>query len=174
MSCKRLTIGFATLALTLSGCGSPLKTETDFDPEASFTDLRTYGWVSEEDKRSAPNAQTERHIVRSVEAELASKGYRRDSARPDFLVGFIVVRVDEVVQQTMVTDSVLGYVSMRSYSQSFADGTMVLFIEEPEGGRVIWRGAAEKSFDQDASRGEVNQTIEEAVKKLLSEFPPKK
>jgi hypothetical protein len=46
-------------------------------------------------------------------------------------------------------------------------------MEDTGGQRVIWRGVAEKSFNRDASRDEVRKTIDEAVKKLLSEFPPK-
>jgi hypothetical protein len=171
MASMRLTIGL--VALTLTGCGSSLKTDTDFDREASFTNLRTYDWVAEGDKRLAPNRQTERQIVSVVESELATKGYLKDSNSPDFLVGFLVVVVDEVVEQTVVTDSVIGYASMRSTSQTLSDGTMVIFMEEPSGSRVIWRGMAEKSFNRDASRDEVRKTIDEAVKKLLSEFPPK-
>ncbi|KPK61833.1 MAG: hypothetical protein AMS21_08825 [Gemmatimonas sp. SG8_38_2] len=167
----KLAMGFA--ALTLAGCGSPLKTDTDFDREASFTNLRTYDWVSDGEKRSAPNPQTERQIVSVVESELAAKGYQKDSDNPDFLVGFMVIVVDEVVEQTMVTDSVIGYVSMRSTSQAYSDGTMVLFMEDPGGSRVIWRGIAEKSFSRDESRDNVRKTIDEAVKKLLSDFPPK-
>lgn len=106
MASMRLAIGFTALALT--GCGSSLQTDTDFDREASFTDLKTYDWVSEGDKRAAPNRQTERRIVAAVERELGAKGYRKDSSNSDFLVGFVVVVVDEVVQQTMVTDSVIG------------------------------------------------------------------
>ena len=172
MGSMRLAIGFTALAL--AGCGSPLKIDTEFDREASFADLKTYDWVSEGNKRTAPNRQSERRIVAAVERELRAKGYQKDSSDPDFRVGFVVVVVDEVVQQTMVTDSVLGYVSMRSSSQTFSDGTMVLFIEEPGGGRVIWRGVAEKSVNRDTSREEVDETIDKAVKKLLSEFPPEK
>jgi hypothetical protein len=170
MASIKLAIGFTALALT--GCGSSLKIDTEFDREASFTNLRTYDWVSEGDKRSAPNPQSERRIVAAVERELEAKGYQKDSSDPDFLVGFVVVVVDEVVQQTAVTDSVLGYVSMRSSSQTFSDGTMVLFVEDSGRGRVIWRGVAEKSFNRDASRDEVDKTIDEAVKKMLAEFPP--
>ncbi len=115
----------------------------------------------------------QRTIISAVERELAAKGYTRDSSDPDFLVGFVVVVVDQVVQQTMVTDSVIGYVSMRSESQTFSDGTMVLFMEDPGGSRVIWRGVAEKSFNRDASRDERDKTIDKAVKQLLGEFPPK-
>jgi len=171
MTSMKLAIGFTALALT--GCGSSLKTDTEFDREASFTNLKTYDWVSESDKRTAPNRQSERRIVAAVERELGAKGYQKDTSDPDFRVGFVVVVVDEVVQQTVVTDSVIGYVSMRSNTQTFSDGTMVLFVEDSGGGRVIWRGVAEKSVNRDASRDEVDETIDKAVKKLLSEFPPK-
>jgi hypothetical protein len=168
----RLAAGFVALAVV--GCGSSLKTDTDFDRETSFANLHTYDWVSEEKKRSAPNPETERQITRAVESELAARGFQMGSNDPDFRVGFVVLVTDEVTDQTMVTDSVLGYVSMRRYAETYVDGSLVLFMEEPGGQKVIWRGVAEKGFEQGASREEVNKAIDKAVKQLLSDFPPKK
>jgi len=161
------------VALAVAGCGSSMKVETDFDREASFTDLKTYDWAPPElaGQRGAANPQSERRIIAAVERELGEKGYRKDSDAPDFLVGFVVVTEEKIDQQTVLADSVVGYVSAETRMRTYEEGMLALFVARAHDQKVIWQGVASETF-QSPSREEVDKAIDEAVNKILSMFPP--
>ncbi len=80
--------------LILAGCAS-LQVRTDYDPQASFTPLRTYDWNGGEvDAGSNPamnNPLLGKHIRGAVEGELDRRGYRKTSGTPDFRIAYRVV-----------------------------------------------------------------------------------
>ncbi|KPK55344.1 MAG: hypothetical protein AMS21_13715 [Gemmatimonas sp. SG8_38_2] len=170
---KSGSVAITLVALAMAGCGSSMKVETDFDRAATFTDLETYDWAPPElaGQQGAANPQSERRIIAAVERELGERGYRKDSDAPDFLVGFVVVREEKIDQQTVLADSVLGYVSAETRMRTYEEGMLVLFVARADDQKVIWQGAATETF-QSPSREEVDKAIDEAVKKILSGFPP--
>ncbi|MGD8867211.1 MAG: DUF4136 domain-containing protein [Gemmatimonadales bacterium] len=84
----RLTVA-ATL-LSVAGC-STVRYSEDFDPQASFSDYRTYDWIlPSEDEQAALeriNPFLERRLQRAVEGEMARRGFELSpAAEPDLLV----------------------------------------------------------------------------------------
>jgi hypothetical protein len=172
-----LRLGRLLLVLTLgltAGCGSSMKVATDFDRAADFTDLSTYTLIRPEPgERRAVRPASERRIIAAVTRELEAKGYRDVSSDPDFWIGFNVVVADEIDEQTMYTDQKLGYVSSATEVRMHRRGTLVLFITDAAGGQVIWQGTASETFS-DPSQETIDKRIDEAVGRMLAEFPPQK
>lgn len=161
------------LALGLAvACGSSMKVATDFDRTADFSALGTYTLIRPPaGERRAVRPASERRIIAALTRELEAKGYRADASDPDFRVGFAVVVEDEVDAQTMYTDQTLGYVSSETDIRVHQKGTLILFITDAAGDRVIWEGTASETFS-DPTQETVDKRIDEAVGKLLTGFPP--
>ncbi len=88
---------FAVFAL--AGCAG-LQVETDYDPEASLTQLSTYDWVYQEADQEAyasgdpalDSPLLKRHIRDAVDAQLGRMGYRKvTSDTPDFRIDHRVI-----------------------------------------------------------------------------------
>ena len=81
----------------LAGCAG-LQVVTEYDPEASLTQLSTYDWVDQEvDAYASGNPALDssllkRHIRDAVEAQLGRMGYRKLTSRtPDFRIAYSVI-----------------------------------------------------------------------------------
>jgi hypothetical protein len=87
------TIHWITLASAgfwLAGC-STVRYSTDYDRSASFQSYATYDWLAPSEDEQAELARVnpflERRLQRAVDAELARRGFVRDTeGDPDFLV----------------------------------------------------------------------------------------
>lgn len=159
------------LLSTAIGC-SGLQVETEHDPNASFDDLRSYAWVEEESAgRRTVRAESERRIVDAVERELAEKGFVKAAADPDFLVGFVVIVESGADERTIYPDEKIGYVSGRTTIRTYQEGTLLLYVANPEDGQGIWQGAATETFEH-PDQETINRRIDEAVHELLARFPP--
>ena len=188
MKTSRATLSsFAVLAL--AGCAT-MQVRTDYDPEVSFTQLSTYDWVDREVDASGDPAVNspllKRHIRDAVEGELGRLGYRKvTSDTPDFRIDY---RVTAEVESRI--DGSYGY--GRSYypgrhsryfspyysgyagagsGREYLRGTLVLDITDARTGEVIWRGWASKSLDLDPRPEKVRMYVNEAVEKILENFP---
>ena len=85
------------VVFALAGCAG-LQVETEYDPEASLTQLSTYDWVDQEvdaDASGDPALDSpllRRHIRDAVEGELGKMGYRKvESDTPDLRIAYSVI-----------------------------------------------------------------------------------
>ncbi len=88
------------VVLVLAGCSS-MTIRTDYDPQAPFTQLRTYDWTDYDvDAGGNPAINSplvERHIRTAVDSALARMGYQKvTSDDVDFWVASRVVAEEEV------------------------------------------------------------------------------
>jgi hypothetical protein len=112
----------------------------------------------------------------AVEAGLKAKGYLQAEGAPDFLVATYVGRQSRI----QVTDWGYGYgprgawygggVDVYQYEQ----GSLVLDIVDARTKKLVWRGTATAIIDPGASPEERTKRINEAVAKMLEDFPPRK
>ncbi|MCH7857510.1 MAG: DUF4136 domain-containing protein [Gemmatimonadetes bacterium] len=89
---------FAVFAL--AGCAG-LQVETEYDPEASLTQLSTYDWVDQEaDPTGDPAVDSpllKRHIRAAVEGELGRMGYRKVTSEiPDLRIAYTVIAEERI------------------------------------------------------------------------------
>ena len=205
MNASRATLSsFAVLAL--AGCAT-LQVRTDYDPEASFTQLSTYDWVDREADASGDPALNspllQRHIRDAVEGELGGMGYRKvTSETPDFRIAYRVMaeeksRVDRsygyagpYVYPGYFYPGYFGYrfYGGRSFTpyyrysgagyagtgrvREYLRGTLVLDIIDVRTDEVVFRGWAIKSLHHDPRPDNVRMYVDEAVEKILKDFPP--
>lgn len=88
---RRIPRSLAIAGLALTAACSTVRYSADFDPEAGFSDYRTYAWMtSTADEQAALeriNPFLERYLQRALEQELSARGFERSTeGDPDFLV----------------------------------------------------------------------------------------
>ena len=184
---------FAPLAL--AGCAS-LQVRTDYDPRVSFAELRAYNWSNQTiDAGGNPAVNStlvEGRIQHAVDSTLGRMGYERvTTATPDFRVSYQIVtelkwRVNPGYSgyghfgrgffgHRRFGYGQFGFGYGPSYGSSlvreYAATTLVLDVSDARRNELIWRGWATGALDQNPTPDDVQKFVNEAVEKILEEFP---
>jgi hypothetical protein len=158
----------------VAGC-SGIKVSTDHNREFDFTGFATYDWMGDKpDLLRDPLIDTallDRRVKQAVDGELAARGYAKVDVDPDFFLSY------HFGTESQVDVSSCGYhypASPRCWGQevetyTFTSGTLILDVVEPGDLELVWRGYATGAI-HDVER--MDETITEAVRKVLAEFPP--
>lgn len=161
------------LGVLLAGCSGP-DIHQDYDPKQDFSKFKTWAWAPTPPQAGgatdplAVSTLTQERIHRSVEAELARKGFSQvDADSADFWVQHYAV-----VEQQLVVEPGYdwGYDDVSSYDK----GTIIVDLVTPKTKRLVWRGTASDAVDPDLTPSEREERIQEAVREILDQFPPNK
>ena len=169
------------VALVLAGC-SRITVTTDHDPAANFAALHTYAWrPGPQQGVSDPRFDStliDTRVRAAIDRVLASKGYR--TAAPgtvaDFLVGY-----HAVVRQKTSAQTINGWYGYRvgarrapqAYVHDYDKGTLLIDVIDPATMQLLWRGSGTGVVDPQASLEKREQRINEAVDRILADFPPR-
>jgi hypothetical protein len=155
---------------------STMKVNIDYDQDANFLQYKTYRWIANKPALKPPrpvdHALLEKRIKKTVDDELAAKGYvLAEGAKPDFLITF------HIGAQNKVDVTHYGYrygprgrwwghqVEVHRYKE----GTLLIDIVDPETEQLVWRGSA---VDAIRRPQDLDDTLYEAVQKIMAKFPP--
>ncbi|MGI9327503.1 MAG: DUF4136 domain-containing protein [Pseudomonadales bacterium] len=176
-----LTAACLLCTALLIGCASPIKAQSDFDPNANFGAYRAYSWISEHPlKLGAPNASPlfESRAMRAISRELDAKGYRfePDPNNADFVVSFFLGARDK----TRVTSYPSAYrgswgwgapyhqnVDVRNYTE----GTLSIDLFDVRSHQPVWHGWAVKTISG-SDQANPTPVINEIIATILAKFPP--
>lgn len=182
----------ATLAAVavLAGCTPPKPTlRIDQDRATNFNTYRTYAYV--EPAGTDANGYSTRvtqHFKDAIDAEMASRGYRRVSAEADLLVNFNANTVEKTDIRTspgLPLDPGLGYYGYRRglylglHSPFYGPeintiryhvGTANIEIVDARQKRAVWEGVAEGRLSREAMKNP-QQAIFDTVRQLFTQFP---
>jgi len=182
--------GAVLIPVFLAACGSGISTNTDFDPAVDFSGFQTYAWLPagngmDDGSGVHANQLTDSRIRSAVEANLNAKGMRKVSPdQADLGVGYQVTAQDRVQYNTVSTGwgggyggyyggwGGMGMASSQTYATNYTDGSLILGIFETSEKKMIWQGVATKTLSENPDTEERTQTINDAVAKLLADFPP--
>lgn len=189
------TLTVLCLAALVAGTVSArIKVQSDFDPNADFTTLKTWAWPTEgpgqmkmaltkDDDPEVPRKRFEPVIVASVEEALAKKGFAKAAAgqQPDFLVayfGLIGMNTSSQVMGQFIPGTMeWGIPPFEGRTQSlkiYEQGTLVLDVMSPDGKKPIWRAIVRAELNRERPDAERNKNLRAAVFDMVKEFPPKK
>jgi hypothetical protein len=171
-----------SLGILVGGCGSSISTSYDYDVNARFEDYRTYDWapVPETAPKNAKQAMQrndllDKRIRNAVDARLAEKGLTRDTKSPDLLVVYHL-GIEDKVQVTdwgyRYSDYYWGYGGRDIDVYNYKEGTLMIDLVDANTHQLVWRGAAQKPLDEKSSPEKAEQTINNVVGKILSQYPP--
>lgn len=189
---KKIVILFLLAAVVLGGC-SGIKVVADFDPTVDFNKYKTfeyYGWIEESDR--VLNDLDRRRIESAFGAEFEARGLKYVEEGGDLVVGLFVV-AEQKTQTTAHTTQMGGYGggygghygygpgwgwgggvgvghSTTTYSEyDFVEGTLVCDIYDKGKEQLVWEGIGTKTISDNLQKRE--QNIQEAVKKIMAEYP---
>lgn len=171
-----------------------MEIRTDYDPNVDFSQLRTWSWLApvaphDNDPR-VDTPMVDKRVRTAVEEALAERGFARDDTAPSFYVAYYVALRDEVDVRELNDhygygpgwgwrygyDRGFGWgpggLGGYTYVYEYQKGSLTLDVVLPEDRRLVWRGSAEAEVQPDASPGQSDAVIREAVEKILARFPP--
>jgi hypothetical protein len=179
-----MTARFAAAAMIvlLPALALAQKTSFDFDKAADFSKFKTY---TLKDGTNVGDPLIDKRIVAAIQAQLTAKGLTRNDAKPDLAV---VYHVAFDKQQDIRAYSTSGAYGRYGYRwgggwgttdvrvNEILIGTLVIDIAniaDANKQEVVWRGMGVKEVDPQAKAEKRDKNINEAVAKILKNYPPK-
>ncbi len=179
MKTIRLLI-ISSLMVAAFGC-STISYKYDYDPEANFTGLKTFKWMSVSVQENIHTLNVER-IKKAVNTQLETKGCTVTADNPDFLISMHIAKEEKMdvkawnyaySGRAMVRGgSYVGNTEIVVYQ--YEEGTLILDFVDPQSREVIWRGIAQGEVRNYSSPVKRYERIDGAIQKVLSNFPPTK
>ena len=170
----------------VSGC-SGISVSQDYDREADFQAMKSYGWrqapVSEATTESPMTPLNANRIRNAIVRELGARNIHRDETSPDFLIEYHL-SVESKISSSQVTTTIgfgTGYYggfggvgfSTAPDIRQYDEGTLVIDFYLADSDKMVWRGLASQVVDKHEKPEKVTEQINAAVKKILEQFPPK-
>jgi hypothetical protein len=171
----------ALLAIPLGIAATPATVSaqdvrTNSMPGTDFSKFKTYRWVAVEGARY-PNQILDAQIKQAIDTQMAAKGFTKtDSENADLDLTYQA----SVSQQTQW--SAYGTGGMRwgwgggmavATPTKINTGTLILDMYNPALKQLVWQGTATKTVNPGNSQEKIQKNLDNAMKKLLKDFPPK-
>ena len=173
---SRILMGIG--AALLVGACSGISTTTDYDPAVDFTGFSTYDWV---DSESGVDNITSSRIRQSVDGAMAAKGFSQSSSNPDLAISYQVSTAERRSFNTVNAGWGGGYgwggwgMGMGTSTTTenvWQEGSLILGIFDASTKNLVWHGSATTDIDGSRSPEQRQQLIDDAVNKMMANFPP--
>ena len=149
----------------------------DFDRTADFSKFRRYAWVR---GTIVDDQLNHDRIVSAINTQLASKGLIQvgSSDDPDVLVAYHA-SFDRNLQITGFSSGWGGYRFGGSRTGSARTdqiivGSLIVDVVNVRTKTIVWRGAATRDLDVNASPEKRDKNVNKAAEKVFKNYPPKK
>jgi hypothetical protein len=173
---------FAIAAVMIPTLAAAQKTSYDYDKSANFASFRTYAL---KDGTKVGQELIDNRIVAAIETELAAKGLTK-SDNPDVFVVYHVAFDKEKDISTFSSGYGGGYGpygwgwgggwaggTSTTQVRDILIGTLVIDMADAKKGQVAWRGMGVKEVNAQAKPDKRDKSINNAVKKIFKNYPPK-
>ena len=177
---------FIAVLLAFVGC-STVRVSQDYPADADFSNISSYAWAPETKEETGDlrvdSPLMEDRIRNAVEQKLAEKGVLKTD-RPG---ADVLVRYRFKIREKIRSDDVRGgfgfgygthggvggvMIGTGANVQTYDEGTLAVDLIRPGAGDLIWRGVATFRVPDHPSPEETTGQINEAVGKILAQFPP--
>ena len=165
-------------ALVIIGCSS-ISTTNDYDPSADFSSYNTFsiydGTIEGSELETAPLVK--KRVLEAIENEMGKKGFVKDDSGNSDLIVYTQAGTTE---KTNVTDYGYGYGSWwgpypygRNIDVSYyTQGSLIIDLVDNEKDELVWRGIGTAVVQDRGTPEERQKFIDEAVAKILEQYPP--
>ena len=176
-----LIIGFVILKLILIiSCSAIYDVSYDYDRTTDFSSLRSYRWLPVPENTKINSLDLMR-IKTAIKTELEKKGLEEALINPDFLIAWHWGTKDKV----NVRSWGYGYGPWGRYwggywgdagvsVYQYEEGTLIIDFVESKSKDLFWRGSAKSDVDSAKTPEKRDKLINNAVEKILNNFPPQK
>jgi hypothetical protein len=169
--------GKTLLAVAVAGltaaCSS-VSTTNDYDQSYDFSKLHNYAWAEIAGQKQQADQLAIQRVMTSTDQILASKGFAKTApGQASFLVALQTGTQEQHEYTTYGTGGWRFAGMTTTTEQTYDEGTLVLDILDAQKKQLIWRGSANGVLDPGASVQKKTENVQEAVSKILADFPPK-
>jgi hypothetical protein len=164
----------STLALVLLLISMPLRADekdTDFDPSTDFLKFKTFTIRQGQIQAKAPELNStlvQKKIEEAIRTQLMAKGLTQAERRADLVVNF---RLGSATKREVEAFPAGRWGRVGRRHVQFTEGTLVINLMDTEGRELVWRGVYR---DDESNPAKISNKLPDDVKKLFSDFPPKK
>ncbi len=173
---RLLKIGMGLVLAVLACTLTPAQdVSTNSMPGVNFANYHTYKWVSIEGA-TYPNQIVDAQIKQSIDGQLASKGLTKVTGdKADLYIGYQSSIGQERQWNAYGMGGGLRWGGGMATAQesTISTGTLVLDMYDPTTKQLVWTGRASKTLDPGANQQKKQKNLDNAMKKLLKNFPPK-
>jgi hypothetical protein len=165
------------MTVFLFTCGAALAQDVTYNyaQGTDFSKFKTYKWVNIPGAE-APNQLLDQQIKQSIDSQLAAKGFiKTDADIADLYVGYQA----SISQQQQWNAYGMGGMGWRmgggmatATSSTIQIGTLGFDVYDQSGKQLIWRGSATKTLNPPKDPDKRQRNLDNAVAKLLKNFPP--
>ncbi len=177
----RMRLGWIPVVLAAAACGG-MSIQSAQDPDVDVASLTTFDWMDRPQpsvSRRATREGLDERIRTAVDVGLTNMGLEKVGSGEAELILTYFVGLDGATDVMLVNtypDDRWGvgrgwdrYTEVSS--RTMEAGTLVLDAFDASTGRLAWRGVAEAEIDRTQSPEKRAALVNEAVEKLLREFP---
>jgi hypothetical protein len=159
------------LVLTLAcvGCSQAVDVRQDYDVDAPFSSYKTYAWVHPY-VASGESRDWEEMLRLALTNELNAKGLTHAAGEPDVWVDYQLGLATNEYTVDWNKHSLESAKNSDVYMSS--GGVLVVDVLDAKKDRLVWRGIAEGAVNVDPSEDIMRRNINNAVKKLMKQYPP--
>jgi Domain of unknown function (DUF4136) len=152
----------------------------NFDQDTDFAHFKTYKWVNIKNAQQVDDL-TARQITATLDAALAKRGLTKtDADNADLYIGYQTAIGTQQQWNTYSTGWGMGPrwgggMGMGSATAStIRVGQLDLDMYDSTNKRLVWRGTVSKTLDPAAKPEKRQKNLENAIEKMLKNYPPKK
>ena len=160
------------------------KVSYDYEKSANFAAFKTYAF---KDGTKVGQPLIDDRIVTAIEAQLTTKGFTKAESNPDVFVVYHVAFDKQKDISTFSSGYGGGYGpygwgwgggwaggTTSTQVRDILIGTLVIDMADAKKGQMVWRGMGVKEVNTQANPEKRDKSINEAVKKIFKNYPPKK
>jgi hypothetical protein len=180
---QKRTVIFALAVLLVPVLVLGQKTSYDYEKSANFAAFKTYAH-----KEGTPVGQQliDARIVAAIDAQLAAKGLTKSESNPDLAVIYHMAFDKQKDISTFSSGYGGGYGpygygwgggwaggTTSTQVRDILIGSLVIDMADVAKKQLVWRGMGTKEVNTQANPEKRDKSINEAVKKIFKNYPPK-
>jgi uncharacterized protein DUF4136 len=159
------------------------KVSYDYEKSANFAAYKTYAM---KDGTKVGQPLIDDRIVNAIDTQLTAKGFTKSATNPDVIVIYHVAFDKEKDISTFSSGYGGGYgpygygwgggwggSTSTTTVRDIVVGTLVIDIADAKKNQMVWRGMGVKEVNTTANPEKRDKSINEAVKKIFKNYPPK-
>ncbi|WDF63626.1 DUF4136 domain-containing protein [Flavobacterium sp. KACC 22763] len=166
-------------------CSPTVKVTTDYDHSANFSEYKTFAVYDLKAQQGQVNQLNVDRVAKAIRNEMLAKGFT-ESSNPDLKVNAVSILKNKT--SVSANTDFYGYGGMyRPYgywgggammgganttfnTYDYVDGSLVIDIVSTKTDKLVWQGIGNAEIDSRPDNPE--QFINDAIKKILTGFPP--
>lgn len=165
---KTIAIALLVSSTVLMSACSSVKVVTDYDPQATFSDYKTFAFYKPGIDKAELSDLDKKRILRAIEAEMLLKGFAK-SEEPDVLISIFTKERERT--QVWNNNPWNPWWGMGNNVSTRVEGVLYIdILDARKNNELVWQGKGTGPLIEDLD--EKQERINKIVKQILEAYPP--